>query len=182
MAERVTLARPYGKAAFEYARESKNFAAWSQLLAATAAVVSDPRVVKLLASPLVTPQQLVELLTDIGGRGAASKLGEQGGNFLETLAHNRRLALLPEIAAIYESLRAQIENVADVQVISAFPLEASQRERLSLALQKRLRCEIRLTCEVDESLIGGAVVRAGDMVIDGSLRARLERLAAEIAA
>jgi F-type H+-transporting ATPase subunit delta len=77
-------------------------------------------------------------------------------------------------------LRAQVENIADVQVISAFPLEAGQRERLAKALQKRLRCEIRLSCEVDPHLIGGAVVRAGDMVIDGSLRARLERLAAEI--
>ena len=178
MAERVTVARPYAKAAFEHAREHGAFAAWSKLLTTTAAVVSDPGVEKLLASPLVTPQQLVDLLADIAG--SEGKLDEQARNFLNTLAQNRRLGLLPEIATVYETLRAQVENVADVQVISAFPLDAKQRERLASALQTRLRCEIRLSCEVDPHLIGGAVVRSGDMVIDGSLRARLERLAAEI--
>jgi F-type H+-transporting ATPase subunit delta len=180
MAERVTVARPYAKAAFEYARERKAFAEWSKLLATAAAVVADPGVEKLLASPLVTPQQLVDLLADIVSNDRGGKLEDESRNFLETLAHNRRLGLLPEIAAVYETLRAQVENVADVQVISAFPLDTKQRERLAAALQKRLRCEIRLNCEVDPQLIGGAVVRSGDIVIDGSLRARLERLAAEI--
>ena len=180
MAERVTVARPYAKAAFEHARERAAFAQWSKLLGTAAAVVADPGVEKLLASPLVTPQQLVDLLAEIAGNDNGGKLDEESRNFLQTLAHNRRLGLLPEIAAGYETLRAQVENIADVQVISAFPLEAKHRERLAAALQKRLRCEIRLNCEVDPQLIGGAVVRSGDMVIDGSLRARLERLAAEI--
>ncbi len=179
MAERVTLARPYGKAAFEYARERKEFAQWSKLLSIAAAVVSDARVEPLLSSPLVSPRQLVELITDIAGSDMG-QLDEQSRNFLETVAHNRRLGLLPEIAVIYESLRAQIENIADVQVVSAFPLLVKQRQRLEKALKKRPRCEIRLSCEVDPQLIGGAVVRSGDMVIDGSLRARLDRLAGEI--
>ena len=178
MAERLTQARPYGKAAFEYARERKDFARWSKLLAVAAAAVSDPQVERLLANPLVTPTQLVDLLADIAG--SEGKLDEQHRNFLETLAHNRRLGLLPEIATVYETLRAQTENIADVQVLSAFPLETAQRDRLTAALKKRMGCEIRLSVDVDPQLIGGAVVRAGDMVIDGSLRARLDRLAGEI--
>src|SRR5688572_26164264 len=98
MAERLTQARPYGKAAFEHARERKDFARWSQLLSLTAAAVSDPGVARLLANPLVTPTQLVELLADIAGSQAGGKLNEDHRNFLETLAHNRRLGLLPDIA------------------------------------------------------------------------------------
>lgn len=179
MAERATLARPYGKAAFEHARERKDFVRWSQLLSIAAAAVSDARVARLLASPTVTPTQLVDLLADIAG-SELGQLGDQHRNFLATLANNRRLGLLPEIAKVYETLRAQTENIADVQVVSAFPLDATQRERLTAALHKRMGCEIRLSCEVNPELIGGAVVRSGDMVIDGSLRARLDRLASEI--
>jgi F-type H+-transporting ATPase subunit delta len=179
MAERVTLARPYAKAAFEYARERNAFPRWSQLLSMSAAVIDDERVAKLLGNPLVTPAQLVDLLVDVAGT-EMGKLDEQSRNFLETLASNRRLGLLPEIVVLFEALRARVENIADVQVTSAFPLEAPQRERLAQALKKRLRCEIRLNCDVDPQLIGGAVVRAGDMVIDGSLRARLDRLAGDL--
>lgn len=179
MAERVTTARPYGKAAFEHARERKDFARWSKLLSLGATAVRDPGVTRLLGNPMVTPGQLVDLLADIAG-SELGKLDEQHRNFLETLAHNRRLGLLPEIAAVYETLRAQAENIADVQVVSAFPLQTAQRERLAAALKKRMGCEIRLSVDVDPQLIGGAVVRSGDMVIDGSLRARLDRLAGEI--
>jgi len=176
MTERVTTARPYAKAAFEYAREHQQFARWSQVLQVAASVVSDERVQRLLASPLVSPAQLVDLLADIAG-ASSSVLEAESRNFLEALAHNRRLGLLPEIAEVYETLRAQVENIADVEVVSAFPLKAKQRDRLAKALQKRLRCEIRLSVAVDPQLIGGAIVRAGDMVIDGSLRARLDQLA-----
>ena len=176
MAERVTTARPYAKAAFEYARQHKQFARWSQVLQIAAGVVSDAGVQKLLANPLVSAAQLVDLIADIAGT-SLGKLDTESRNFLETLAHNRRLGLLPEITEVYETLRAEVENIADVEVVSAFPLEDKQRERLAQALQKRLRCEIRLTCAVDPNLIGGAIVRAGDLVIDGSLRARLDQLA-----
>jgi F-type H+-transporting ATPase subunit delta len=94
-----------------------------------------------------------------------------------TLAHNHRLGLLPEIAAQFEVLRAEVENVADVKIISAVELNQVQQDRLVGALKKRLKREVRLHCEVDASLVGGAIVRSGDFVIDGSLRARLERLA-----
>ncbi|HEY8539323.1 MAG TPA: F0F1 ATP synthase subunit delta [Steroidobacteraceae bacterium] len=177
MAETITIARPYAKAVFEHAREHNTFAQWSDLLALASAIVADPNVKKLLASPRVTPAQLVEFIADILGE----KLDEKGRNFLNLLAQNRRLASLPDIAAIYEELRAEAERIADVQVVSAMALDDSQRARLTSALKKRLGREVRLHERVDPSLIGGAVVRAGDLVIDGSLKARLERLAQEIA-
>jgi F-type H+-transporting ATPase subunit delta len=177
MAEKVTIARPYAKAAFEFARERDSFAQWSDALRIASAVVADEDVEKLLTNPRATPAQLVELIAGVAG----DTLDDNGKNFLNTLAQNRRLGLLPEIAAMYETLRAEIEQVADVHVTSAVPLDAAQRAKLATALKKRLRREVRLHESVDASLIGGAVVRSGDMVIDGSLKARLDRLASEVA-
>lgn len=176
MAEKVTIARPYAKAAFEYARAQNALGRWSDTLATASSVVADERVHKLLSSPLVTPEQLVDFIADIAGNG----LDQYGRNFLNTLAQNRRLGLLPQITAIYEVLRAEVENIADVQVTSAIALDDVQRQRLAAALQKRLKREVRLHCDIDASLIGGAIVRSGDLVIDGSLKARLERLASDI--
>jgi F-type H+-transporting ATPase subunit delta len=176
MAEKVTIARPYAKAAFEHAREHNAFAGWSAMLEKAGAVVADERVARLLGNPRVTPAELVGLIADVCGT-----LDDNMRNFLETLAQNRRLAMLPEIAAGYELLRAEVENVADVHVTSAAALNDAQRERLLAALRNRLKREVRLHCDVDAGLIGGAIVRAGDFVIDGSLKARLERLAVEIA-
>lgn len=177
MAEKITIARPYARAAFAYAQEHKAFAKWSELLGNASAVVADERVARLLSSPRLTPSQLVELI----GEASGVALDEQGKNFLNTLAQNRRLGLLPEIAAIYETLRAEVENIADVQITSAVALTDAQRDRLSAALRKRMKREIRLHCEVDPSLVGGAIVRSGDLVIDGSLKSGLERLASELA-
>jgi F-type H+-transporting ATPase subunit delta len=174
MAEKVTLARPYARAAFAAAQEHKDFERWSQMLAAAATTVADARVIKLLSSPRVQPTDLVELVAE------ASSADERGRNFLNTLAVNRRLAVLPEVAAMYEELRAEVENIIDVHVTSAVQLDEAQRARLTAALKKRLKREVRLHCAVDASLIGGAIVRAGDFVIDGSLKARLERLASQI--
>lgn len=177
MAEKVTIARPYAKAVFELAREHDSLARWSELLATASAVVAEPEVAKLLASPRVTPAQLVELIASVLG----ASLDEPGRNFLNVLAQNRRLGLLPEIAAIYEQLRADVEKIADVHVISAIALDDAQRARLTSALEKRLRREVRLHESVDPKLIGGAIVRSGDLVIDGSLKAGLDRLALDIA-
>ena len=179
MAEKVTIARPYAKAAFEYAREHGAFARWSEVLGAASTIVVDPQVTGLLANPRVTPSQLVDLIAGILG----DTLDEHGKNFLNTLAQNRRLSLLPEIAAIYETLRADIEQIADVHVTSAMALTDEQRNRLAAALKKRLRREVRLHERAHSwhtTLVGGAVVRSGDLVVDGSLRAGLERLATEL--
>jgi F-type H+-transporting ATPase subunit delta len=177
MAEKATIARPYAKAAFESARSHNAFDRWSTVLATASSVVQDERVARLLSSPRVTPEQLSGLIAEIVG----GSLDEHSRNFLATLAGNRRLALLPEIATMFEALRAEAENTADVHVVSAVQLNDAQKQRLAAALKKRLKREVRLHCEVDGSLIGGAIVRAGDFVIDGSLRARLDRLSVEMA-
>ncbi|MBL8268866.1 F0F1 ATP synthase subunit delta [Steroidobacter sp.] len=175
MAEKATIARPYAKAAFASARQHNALERWSKVLATASSVVQDERVAQLLSSPRVTSEQLSGLIADIVG-----ELDEQTRNFVATLASNRRLGLLPEIASMYEALRAEAENTADVQVISAVELNEAQKQRLAAALKQRLKREVRLHCEVDASLIGGAIVRAGDFVIDGSLKARLDRLSVEM--
>jgi F-type H+-transporting ATPase subunit delta len=176
MAEKSTIARPYAKALFELALEQKKLDAWSQALAIGAAVVSDVRVKKLLTSPHVTTDQLASLLIDIGGKS----LDSEGQNFIRVLASNRRLGLLPEIAVIFERLKAESEKVVDVTVTSAAPLSAEQQGSYASALRQRLKTDVRLHCEVDPSLLGGAILRADDLVIDGSLRGRLDRLATEL--
>ncbi len=178
MAEKATIARPYARAAFEFAHEHGNLRGWSSLLAASAAVVSDPRVVPLLDNPHVRSAQLVDLIAEAAGDSA----DEHGRNFIKALAENHRLGVVDEIAAQYEVLRAQAENVVDVELVAAMAVEPAQHERLVGALRKRLGREVRVHTRLDPSLIGGAVVRAGDLVIDGSLRGRLGRLAATVTA
>jgi F-type H+-transporting ATPase subunit delta len=172
MADRATIARPYARAAFAYANGAKELAAWSKLLGAAAVGAKDARVSRLIGNPHVTGDELVALLGGLSN-GAA---GEGGTNFLRALAENRRLALLPEIAEQYEQLRADVENVVDVEVVAAREIAAPQQKRLEAALAKRLGRSVRMHTRIDETLIGGAVVRAGDLVIDGSLKGRLERL------
>lgn len=177
MAERATIARPYAKAAFEYARSANALAEWSQGLKVAADIVADARVAALVNNPRWTPAGLAEFIGDIAG----ARLEAAMRNFVAVLAENRRLPLLPEIAAHYELLRAQIENTVDVEVISAVPLDAAQTDKLRQALDKRLKRRVRMQNRVDATLLGGAVIRAGDLVIDGSLKGRLERLGTELA-
>jgi F-type H+-transporting ATPase subunit delta len=172
VADRATIARPYARAAFAHAQEARDLAGWSKLLGAAAQGAADPRVARLIGNPHVTGAELVELLGGLSKQGA----GEGGGNFLRALAENRRLALLPEIAAQFEALRAELENVVDVEVIAAAEIAAPQEKKLAAALAKRLGREVRMHTRIDGTLLGGAIVRAGDLVIDGSLKGRLERL------
>ena len=178
MADKTTIARPYAKAAFEEAKAGKRLGAWSDSLRRAAAVVEDSRVQNLLGNPAVTNGELAKLVTDLAG----PELDEQGRNFVQTLAENRRLAYLPEISTLFDELKDDAEGVIDVTVTSAAPLENGQREALSAALQRRLRRQIRLQCATDPTLIGGAVLKAGDLVIDGSVRSRLDRIAYELTA
>jgi len=178
MADRITIARPYARAAFEEARAHERLAPWSEALQVAAEVVRDPRVQTLLGNPRVTPAQLAQLVAGI----AAVPLGDAGANFVRTLAVNRRLAYLPEISALFNKLKDAAQGVADVTVTSAAPLDANQKQKLAAALQKRLKRTVRLHCEIDPALIGGAVLRSGDLVIDGSLRTRLDRIAYELTA
>lgn len=176
VAERATIARPYAKAAFEYARDAKAFAGWSQGLQMAAQIVTDPRVAALSHNPRLVAADLAGLVTDVAG----DRLDAGMQNFVRLLAENHRLLLLPEIAAHYEELRSEVENTVDVEVISAVALSGEQQDKLSQALSTRLKRKIRMHTAVDAALLGGAVVRAGDLVIDGSLKGRLQRLATDL--
>ena len=176
MAERATVARPYAKAAFAYALDEGKLDAWSGWLATARATVLSDEYAAFERSPDVQTRQLAELVAGVCG----SALDANARAFLDLLAENGRLDYLPEIANRFEALKADDANVADVEVTSAVQLDEAQRERLSVALRARLRRDVRLHCTVDPTLIGGAVVRSGDMLIDGSLRQRLERLGTEL--
>lgn len=176
MAERATIARPYAKAAFQYARDAGSLARWSAGFALAAQVVADPRVAALIKNPRLTAADHSSLVIDVAG----PDLDEPQRNFLKVLAENHRLLILPEIAAHFERLRSQVEHTVDVEVISAVALDGAQTEKLRQALDKRLKAQVRMKNSVDASLLGGAVIRAGDLVIDGSLKGRLERLRTEL--
>jgi F-type H+-transporting ATPase subunit delta len=178
MAERNTAARPYAKAIFALARKSDTLVATSAGLTRAAEVVADPRVHALIGSPHVTPAQLAEIVTGVVGAG----LDEHSRNFVSLLASNRRLGFLPEIAALFDLMKSELENAVDVEVIAASPLTPDQESRYAAALKKKLGRDVRLHTKVDGSLIGGAVLKAGDLVIDGSIKGRLERLAVEMTA
>jgi F-type H+-transporting ATPase subunit delta len=172
VADRATIARPYARAAFAHAQAANELAGWSRMLGAAAVAAADKRVARLIGNPHVTGDELVELLGGLSKQAA----GEGGKNFLRALAANRRLALLPEIAGQFEKLRAEVEGIVDVEVIAAREIAPPQEKKLAAALAKRLGREVRMQTRIDATLLGGAIVRAGDLVIDGSLKGRLERL------
>ena len=172
MADEATIARPYARAAFEHAVGAGQLAAWGEVLERASLVLADARVQPLIGNPHVPRAELVAFVVELAGAGG----NEQAGNFFRLLADNGRLALLPQIAAQYAALRAEVENTVDVTVTSAMPLTAEQSAKLTEALTRRLRRTVRLAATVDPALIGGAIVRAGDFVVDGSLRGRVERL------
>lgn len=173
MADLTTLARPYAKAAFEVAMADRALQKWSSMLSVAANVSSIDTVRAVLSSPTVTTQQLAATLINLCGE----ELDQKGRNFISLLAENKRLALLAEIQAIYEGLRANQEKSVDVEVTTAFAISDAVADKLAAALKKRLQREIKLSSKVDSDLIGGAVIRAGDTVIDNSVRGKLNKLA-----
>ncbi len=175
MAETATVARPYARAAFAYGREHNALAAWSQLLAAGAAVAANGDAAQYFSNPRVSGAQLVDLIAGVAA-GAGATVSPEARNFLALLAENHRLHLLPAIAGQYEALRADVENTLDVAVTTALALSGEQRARLAAALGTRFGRTVRLEEKIDPTLVGGAIVRAGDLVIDGSLKGRLARL------
>jgi F-type H+-transporting ATPase subunit delta len=178
MADKTTVARPYAKAAFAEASARNRLTEWSRALALAGHVVSDARIERLIENPEVPPTEIAQLVMGVTG----AELGEFWRNFLLTLAGNHRLGYLPQIAVLFDELKDQAEGVADVTVTSATPLDGGQQRKLSEALARRLKKKVRLHCATDPGLIGGAIVRAGDLVIDGSLKGKLERMANELTA
>lgn len=172
MAELTTLARPYAKAAFEDAKAQNALEQWSTMLQWAGAVVSDTQVMIALDKPRLTAEQKASIVINI----CEEKLNEHGKNFVRILSENKRLSLLPEIACLFEQLKAEQERTLDVEVVSARALDAQQTSTLSESLRKRFDRKIELNCVVDEKLLGGIIIRAGDTVIDGSVRGKLARL------
>jgi F-type H+-transporting ATPase subunit delta len=176
MADKSTLARPYARAVFELARDGGLYDAWSRRLAFGAAALGNAQVCRLLDDPRRARNEQMQLLLDLCGEPLAPDLA----NFFHILADNGRLGVLPEIAAAYEDLRAEAENRVDVEVRSAAPIDEAMRAALKRALERRLARSVQLSNVIDPNLIGGAVIRAGDLVIDGSVHGRLDGLAAAL--
>jgi F-type H+-transporting ATPase subunit delta len=174
MSQALTLARPYARAAFSLAREAGSLPAWSSAFAFAAQVAADPRVAALLGNPRLTQAEAVALLLPEGADDVFAR-------FLAVLAENRRLPLLPEIAGLYDELRFEAERVVKATVTSAAALPASELDTIKAALRKRFGRDVEVDTAVDASLIGGAVIAAGDVVIDGSLKGQLARLQSALA-
>ena len=174
MSQALTLARPYARAAFAIARDAGALPAWSDALAFAARVAADPAVAALLGNPGLIQADATTLLAPEGADAMF-------GNFLGLLFENRRLPLLPEIAGMFDELRFEAERVVKAKVTSAVPMPAAELETIKAALKKRFGRDVEVETAVDESLIGGAVIDAGDVVIDGSLKGKLGRLQAALA-
>ena len=174
MSQALTLARPYARAAFSLARDAAALPAWSNALAFAARLAADPQVAALLGNPKLTQADAATLLGPDDGNATF-------GDFLGLLFENRRLSLLPEIAGMYDELRFEAERVVKAKITSAAVLPAAELETIKAALKRRFGRDVEVETAVDESLIGGAVIDAGDVVIDGSLKGKLGRLEAALA-
>ena len=164
MSSLTTLARPYAKAAFELAQSEENLPAWDDMLTLASEMVTEKSMAVLLESPHISNEEVVKILTETAGD-----------------AFTGRLFLLPQVTSLFRKFREEAENRLSVKVVSAVPLTEEQAGRLREALSRRMESEIELDNEIDKNVIGGAVIYAGDQVIDGSLRGRLEKLSTSLA-
>ncbi len=171
MSELTTVARPYAKAAFDYALENSAVEKWQEMLFFSAEVADNETVSELLSGSLAA-NKLAELFINICDEQVDDKMQ----NFIKVLAENGRLAALPAILALFNELKATYDKEVDVDVTSAAELSAKQQEELGASLEKRLARKVKLHCNVDPTLVAGLVIKAGDTVIDGSIKSKLGRL------
>lgn len=176
MAEITTVARPYAKAAFSYASEQKVLAKWGEMLAFAAAVAVDEKMAAFLARPQLTAAQQSEAVIAACG----DKLDDAGKNFVRQVCANRRVAALPVIRAQFDEMVAELQKLGEVRVTSAYAMDDAATAKLAVSLKRRFNQDVRLSVEVDPALMGGVVVRFGDLVIDASVRGRLEKLASTL--
>ncbi len=172
MSELTTAARPYARAAFAYASSNNVIEQWADMLSFCAAVAEDETMQAALDQPSLNRQQKGSLFNEV----CAEKLNQHGKNFIKLLAENDRIALLPDIAVLYHHYQSEAAGAIDAELVSALDVSDEQVQAISASLTKRLGKKVTLKTKIDESLIGGAIIRAGDMVIDGSVRGRLEKL------
>lgn len=173
MAERLTLARPYARAAFGVAVSEGKLQAWMEAMDRLAVLISVPKLQELLVSPTLTSTRKAELLTEILGE----QLDSTVSRFVAILAENKRLLLMPEIRELFHLMKAQQENAVDVSITSAFPIADDVLQQLGTVLSDRLGRQVKIASSIDRGLLGGALIRAGDTVIDGSVKGRLDKLA-----
>lgn len=177
MADISTLARPYAKATFELARDQGKFDPWQRALGVLAEIARQDEVQNLLKNPGVTTAQQAEVFIAAAG----DALDHQAQSFVKVLAQYRRLDVLPAVEAAFTALRAVAENTVRAELRTAVPASDKQQQQIRDALKRRLGRNVELQCVVDETLIGGAQIRTGDLVIDSSVRGKLERLATQVA-
>jgi len=173
MAELTTLARPYAKAVFAAAQDHNAVDQWDQALAFAGHVAADQEVKNILANPGLSELRKAELFADC----FEEPLPEALRNFLLILAESKRLALLPEVSALFSLYRADLERMVDLKVSTAYEMTAEQQQHLIDALSRKLERKVTLEAATDQSLIGGVVVQTGDLVIDASVRGKLARMA-----
>ncbi len=176
MSDSSSIARPYAQAVFELAKETGRFEDWSNQLEMLSEIAEHPDFNALVSDPRITREQVLSVVLEITGE----HLDEQAQNFVKILSHYRRLSALPLIARQFESLRAEDEGVIEAELEAAYELDSEQQAQLIEALQQRMGRKVRLTSQINKDLIGGVVVRTGDWVIDGSIRARLDKLASSL--
>lgn len=176
MAELATLARPYAEAVFDLAVEANNFEVWSNNLNFLATVIKDPTMVAVIANPQVDKNTLARILLDV----CKGQISDVGNNLLKILVDNNRLPVIPQLAIQYEQLKAQHQGYIKVEIASPYQVSIEQQQELETALQKRLGKAVDTSLTVDKSLLGGCLIRAGDQVIDASIKGRLQQLAAEL--
>lgn len=176
MSDLSTAARPYAKAVYELASENNSEQQWSESLAYLSVVCADEQIASRLDDPTITHNKLSELLISICG----DKVGDQGGNLIKLMAESGRLPLMSEVAGIYEELVASSKGIVDAQMISAFDVTDAQREAVIASLKKRFNKEVRLEVSVDSELLGGAIIKAGDLVIDGSVKGRMAKMTSSL--
>lgn len=170
----TTIARPYALAAFEYALENHDLLSWETMLKTAATIAQDKEMTPLFSSPAITQNEMVDIVCGIVEK--TQTLDVEKKNFIQLLAEYERLTALPEIAKLFAAYRAEYEKTITVQITSVIALDTAYQQKFVDALTQRLKRKIALECEIDESLLGGAIIRAGDMVIDGSVRGKLNRL------
>ncbi len=172
MQKNTSAARPYARAAFEQAQSDGSVDPWSKFLDLFGAVVADKGMQRIIRDPRVDQKRFLELLGDL----LKPSLFPTGENFVRLLVQADRVGLAPDIAALFEQYRKDAESVVGMEVVSACELEKSQERAIQSALEKRFGKRVQITKSIDQSLIGGAIIRAGDLVFDASLRGRLRQL------
>ena len=176
MSELSTLARPYAEAVFKTAVENKSVSDWSEMLGFLSVLMKDKEMVAIVANPKVSQERLTTLVLDI----CQDQLKTQGVNLVKLLIQNDRLIVTPEISELFEAYKAEHEGYVDVEITSAFALTKDEQKKFATTLKKQLGKDVKITTSVDKLLIGGFIAKAGDKVIDGSVKGRLQQLAKKL--